>query len=515
VKERTGLYVVLGVALLTRIAHLAQYLLSADSRLYYWPVLAAARFTEDAHLLAAGGQPQGAFTYADPGYAYILAASFVTGLGPWPLLVFQLACGVFTALLVFKVALTAGASPFAGAASASLWALYAPAAFYELTFLSVSLTGVMVAVFVLASARSRIGHVEALVLGLISGLLCGLRPQLFPLLAIPVFLLARRRQPFEMAICLAAAAVPMILLAGQQRARGGPASPVATSAGFNLFIGHNPDADGFSPAAPSLGLVEDLRRDIHEVAGDYAAARGCATRREADAWFLKEALRWMAANPGRVAELGLIKSAAFFGFRPFDSYYDVDRVNRIGPVLAASAPRWLLVGIFCLGLLPFLLRGRTRMLLMLPIALAFATDLMSNHTERYSLPVLPLMCAVAGAGGTVLFRGLRKKPGAWIAASLAGLVLAVPAAARPVPAIPEGLYQQSMAIRAYQMNDYELSMRLFERSAAESPPGSYSWVMSHREAARIAAALGFPERAQQHLDALRALGVGPEALDSQ
>jgi len=508
--ERTGLRLVLGLALLTRLAHLIQYLVSPRSGLYYHPVLAAARFVQEAGMLASGTQPSGAFAYADPGYAYILASSIATGLGAWPVLALQLSCGVLTALLVYRLALTAGASPSAGAAAGALWTLYAPASFYELTLLSVSLTGAMVAVFAFACSRPRIGTIDALALGLIPGLLCGLRPQLFPILLVPLILLLKRRQTFELAICIAAAALPMVLLAGQQRARGGPASPVATSAGFNLFIGHNPDADGYSPAAPSIGLVEDMRRDIHQVADDYAAERGYSTRQGADAWFMRQALAWIRRNPGRAAGLEFVKFSAFFGLRPFDSYYDVGRVNRIGPVFRLSAPRWLLIGFFCLGLVPFLARGGGRFVLIAPIVFCLASGLLFVHTERYSLPVLPLMCAVGAAGVTLATGGIRSRHPGWIGLSLAGLVLMVPAIIRPVPRVPEGLYQQSMAIRAYQLGDYQLSLGLFERSAVESPPGSYCWVMSQREAARIAGALGMRERAAQHVEALSSMGFGPD-----
>jgi len=506
-RENTSFILTASLAALTRAAHLAGYLSSPLSELYYRPVLAAARFADEAQIIAHGQVPSGAFAFADPGYAYILAASLLTGTGFAPVLGLQLICGVLTALMVCKLALTAGARPSAAFAAAAVFVLYAPQSFYELTLLSVSFAGALVTGLILLSTwnEDRWGPVRSAGAGLIPGLLAGLRPQMFPLMLLPLASMMRKRAWGAAALCIVSAAVPMLLLASQQEARGGDFSPFATSLGFNLFIGHNPDADGFSPAAPSVGLVEDMRRDIHQVAEDHASSLGYSGRTEADRYYLGQALSWIGSHPARTLELAFVKLAAFFGFAPFDSYYDVSRVNRIGPALAFGLPRWAVIGFFCLGLMPFAIWGRRRIMLLFPVVLCLCADMLSNHTERYWLPVLPVQCAVAGAGISLACEAFRRgrRARACIACAT-GLVLAVPAVVRPVVHIPEGLYQQSLAVRAYQLGRYGMSLDLFERSAVELPPGSYAWVISHQEAARISAALGDQERAGEHLDALRA-----------
>jgi hypothetical protein len=493
-----GLLVVLAAAL-TRFAHLAEYLFSSRSHLYYWPVLAAAQYRDQAVQMAAGIRPAGGFTYADPAYVYMLAASFLTGLGAWPLLVLQLASGIVTAWLVYRLALTAGSDVLPAAAAGLAYALYAPAAFYELTLLSVAWVSMLVALFVWLFCTRLQSRLTAFLLGLIPGMMAGLRPQLIPLLALPLIVLAWRRSWRGLALLAAGFLLPVLLLSWQQHARGGPFSPVSTSFGFNLFIGNNPDANGFSPSAPSSGIVEDLRRDIHQVASDRAAALGFDTRAGADAYYRRIALEWIAANPLRALRLTGVKWAAFFGFRAFDSYYEMGRVNRFAAVFALGVPRWLLMLFFALALAPFIRGGRMRAAMLLPVALALATDFLSNHTERYSLPVTALVCTVAGAGTGMLIRQIRA--GQWkraVACLPVAALLLAPTLIWPVPAVPEGMYIQSMAIRAYQAGEYDQSLALFERAAIESEEGSCTWVTSHAEAARIAGALGDMERMEYH-----------------
>jgi hypothetical protein len=78
------------------------------------------------------------------------------------------------------------------------------------------------------------------------------------------------------------------------------------------------------------------------------------------------------------------------------------------------------------------------------------------------------------------------------------VLLLAPVLIWPVPPVPEGMYIQSMAIRAYQAGEYEESLALYERAAAESARGTHTWVTSHAEAARIAEALGDRERSDYH-----------------
>jgi len=106
-------------------------------------------------------------------------------------------------------------------------------------------------------------------------------------------------------------------------------------------------------------------------------------------------------------------------------------------------------------------------------------------------------------------RGLLSSRAKWAAAGAAGLLLTVPGIFYPVPVVPEELYISSLAVRAHHMEDYQLSLELFERAALLSGRGSVVWVQGHREAARIASALGLEERSQQHIRILQEAGFSP------
>lgn len=496
--DRTAALVT-GFALLTRAAHLAGYLAGKHSALYYWPVLAAERYRTEAAGLVSGLKVQGGFAFADPAYPYILALSILTGAGAWPVFALQLASSVAIAWMVFRLALTAGSSRIAAVVASLAWSLYAPASFYDLTMLSVTLSTLAVTSIVLLATRPGAGSTGALATsGMLSGMLAGLRPQMLPLALIPLRS-GLRRSSVAAVVSAGAVAIPLLLLSWQQNARGGPFSPLASSTGLNLYLGNNPDADGFSPAVPSAGISEDLRRDIHEAAREFAAARGFRTPGEADRFFLSLALDYISAHPGRTAHLMLVKWAAFFGFRPFDSYYEMGRVNRFSPVFNLGPPRWLYICMFAAGLGAFLLEGRHRVVLLAPVVLSLLADILFLHTERYTLPALPAMCAVAAAGLSMTTRAVLAGKARRSALPLAfGAILLLPSILFPVPRIPDCLYYQSLAVRAYQMGEYDLSLELFERSAAASPLGSTVWVLSHYEAARIASALGDADRAHQH-----------------
>jgi hypothetical protein len=209
----------------------------------------------------------------------------------------------------------------------------------------------------------------------------------------------------------------------------------------------------------------------------------------------------MGSHPERELELLLNKAGGFFGHRAFDVYYDIARITRFNPLFrVVGLPRILVTGLFCAGLVPFLLwaglRGVRMWALLAPVIASVLTSLVFVHSERFFLPVMPQMLIIGGLGLKQALRSegtLRR-----VAAVAAGLLLLVPAVLRPAPAIPEGLYLRSLAARAYNMSDYPLALTLYERSALLSPEGSINYIQAHQAAARVARALGLEEIAESH-----------------
>lgn len=499
--ERTGYGAVLVLAVLSRAAHLAGYFLSPVSRLYYWPVLAAARFETAAKALAAGSAGSGPFVYASPLYRFLILPFYAAGLERTGLFLLQSALGVCTALLLYRTARRIGVPAAASMAACFVWILYAPAVFFELTVLPVSMLTFLTLLFVWAGVTGRIDTLPgALLAGLAVAVVTGLRPPMLLLGTWPLVHWLRRRSYRLLLAGSAAFLLPILFLSWQQCRAGGGFTPFPRATGLNLVLGHAEGVTGYGPPVESEGLVETSTEDIHQVAARVAAERGFTTPGEADSYWLSRALSWALGHPADEARLIMVKLGGFLGGRAFDTYYDMGRLGRFSAAIRAHiVPRLLLVALFLAGLVGFLRKGSGfRWLMMLPVAVSAASSLIFVHCERFSLPVIPEMLLVGISGLTVAFGGPGKPRAKSIVPLLLGLLLLVPGFVWPVPTVPEGMYVYSLGIRAFCMGDYELSLELFSRAGVLCPEGSVLWVESHRQAAAIAEALGDRELAAGH-----------------
>jgi hypothetical protein len=497
-------------ALLTRLFHFSGYLLGSRTDLYYWPVLASRKFEAAAEAILQGAQGSGPFVYASPLYRYLILPFYAAGIDRTGLFVFQSLLGVLSAWMLFRLSRRAGAGLRTALAASVFWSLYAPAAFFELTILPVAALTALVTAFTLLQTTEAAGELKPPLYGLIAGLMAGLRPPFIALMAIPLWKWLKNRAWKKIVLSLLLLLVPLVFLSIEQERLGGGFYPFPRTAGVNLVLGHSSESTGYGLPVPSLGLVETGRGDIHDVAAAVAAEMGRTTPREADRYWTSIAVSWIAHHPLEELRLMAVKLGGFFGAGSFDSYYEVGRVGSFNPVLPLFfVPRILFILAFLGGLVPFLAGGGHRAAIIAPVAAALLSTLAFIHSERFFLPVLPVMAAASAGGLTVLVRGLGKSVIRWAAAGAAGLLLAVPGLFCPVPKVAEELYVSSLAVRAYYMEDYTLSLELFERAALLSDRGSVVWVQGHREAARIASALGDEARAGQHVRLLEEAGFPP------
>mgnify|MGYP002394909751 FL=1 len=505
---RTAGMIAFVAGLLTRAVHVIGYLLGTRTELYYWPVLACRKFESAALGLLQGSPPEGPFTYASPLYRYFLLPFYASGTGRTGLFVFQSLLGATAAWMLFRLALRAGAGTRTALAAAVIWCLYAPAVFLELTILPVSLLTLIVTWFTLIQTGSRSGSVRSAGSGLLAGVMAGLRPPFVFLLAPTLWKRVRGGEGTPAALAAAGVALPLVFLSFQQKAMGGGFYPFPRTAGCNLALGHSSESTGYGPPVPSLGLVETGRGDIHDVAARVAADLGYGTPEEADAYWTDTALSWIRDHPVEELRLIAVKLGGFFGHRPFDSYYELGRAGSFNPVLKFYAvPRPAVVILFLVGLVPFLIGGSHRLVVLAPVAVSMLSSVVFVHSERFFAPVIPCMAAAGAAGIAILIREIRRGGGLrWAAAGAAGLLLMIPSVSFPVPSVPEPLYIGSLAVRAYHMEDYELALTLFERAAMTAERGTVVWVQGHSEAARIAEALGYSERARQHRQILAGEG---------
>ncbi|MBD3369064.1 hypothetical protein GF402_01720 [Candidatus Fermentibacteria bacterium] len=498
--------VLLLVAILSRGFHYLYYLLSESSRIFYWPVLGAYRFEAAAELMLSGGVPRGPFVYAGPLFQYVVLPFYATGMGRELLFAFNSLCGIFLAWLIYRSCRLCGTGRVWSLLIGLAWVLYAPALFYELTPLPVTFLTLTVALFVwlvMRQGEKAPAGTRSFLYGLLGGVLAGLRPPFAAVVMVPFLRLLKSRRLLRAGLLVAGVAVPVLFLCSEQKRRGKDFWPFPRSAGLNLLLGHNSDATGYGPPVPSEGLVESPGEDIHQVALRVARERGYEGPSEADRYWMGRALEWIVEHPQKEVELILRKMGGFFGAKPFDTYYDQSRVNRFGsPMRLAFMPRWGLMGIFLLGLVPFCLAGRRRVLLLLPVGLALAANVAFVHSERYFLPILPQMLVVGGSGLGIVAGRLRKGRWKWLGVALSGLALAVPSALYPVPQIAEEAYLYGLAVRAYNMGNHREALSIYERAAMSAEEGTAVYFQAHGEAARIARALGMDEKAREHERAL-------------
>ncbi|MFO8183446.1 MAG: hypothetical protein R6U39_04670 [Candidatus Aegiribacteria sp.] len=508
-EKRGGIAAVL-FALATRMAHYIGYLLGQRTELYYWPVLACRKFESAAAGILQGDPGAGPFTYASPLYRYFLLPFYAAEAGRTGLFVFQSLLGVLTAWMIFRLALRAGAGTGPALAGAAGWSLYAPAVFFELTILPVSLLTLLITGFTLLQTGRGANSIRSAGSGLIAGLISGLRPPFILLLGTPVWKYLRNREWRNLLILFPALLLPLLFLSYQHERAGGGFYPFPRTAGTNLVLGHSSQSSGYGPPIPSLGLVETGRGDIHEVAAEAAADLGYSTPAEADAYWMRTALSWIAENPLEELRLMAVKVGGFFGAGAFDTYYEMGRVRSFNPVFRLFfVPRFLLVMVFLAGLVSFCVGGKHRAAILAPVAVALLSTVVFVHSERYFLPALPLMAAAGVSGLTVLFRRAGTAPLRWAAAGITGLLLMLPSLIYPVPRVPEEMFIGSLAVRAHHMEDYVTALELFERAALLARRGSVVWVQGHSEAAGIARALGNTERAEQHENILQEAGFLP------
>lgn len=490
----------MAAALAFRLVHLVLYLLGENSQLFYLPVLGAYRFETSALEILSGIPQEAPFLYASPIYTYLILPFYLPGLGRLPLLVTQMLAGSLVPGLTAVLATRAGAGRTAATAAGLILAFYGPPVFLELTVLPVTLAALTTCLVLLVSTDPRPRVAAVLLAGAGCGILAGIRAPMavviLPLL-VRAFFDARATRAGRTATAAGAVAACLLVLlplALHQQGCGAGFFPFPRSTGYNLALGHNSEANGYSPPAPSIGLVENSREDIGVVALRVAAQSGARDPASADRFWTRWALRWIASHPREELELVLVKLGGLAGFRPYDVYYDLSRLSRFNPALAASLPRFVPVAFACLGLIPFLVRGRLRMHLLPPMLASLFTSVVFLHSERFFLPALPAFLAAGAAGLSIAWRGR----GRMRLAAAAGLVLMVPAVLRPAPRVPEGLYIQSLAARAYNMGDMELALTLYERAALECPAGSQARTDCHLSAASLLEREGDVERAEWH-----------------
>ncbi len=392
---------------------------------YGFPLVDALTFDRTALGILRDGS-QGAF-FRPPLYPHFLALIYrLFGHGAAAVVWVQFALGLAALVPAYRL----GERWFGErAALAGVWiaACYPLRIFFEAELLDVTLFAFLflAATWQLWRALERREKARVLLAGLLYGAAALTRPNV--LLALPLIAagfacalrVGWRRLPalglaggLGVAIALAPAAVH------NWRAEG-VLMPVAANGGVNFYLGNQRGTTGLTPVPPGLRWEQTMVRPLH--AGRFSLSAQ-------DRWWYARAAEEIRAAPRAWALLLAKKSALFLNAA------ESGNNKALGHFTAVSVPvrhyRWWFGALICLAL-PGLAARPGGFVGFASVLAGFGVSVVLFFvSERYRLPLVPLLAPAAAAGAGALFAALRARRGLR-AAGLASLCAAAALAVFP------------------------------------------------------------------------------------
>lgn len=311
--------------------------------------------------------------------------------------------GALTTYLIYLLLRETKASVFARIIGPLMFALYVPSWLYCEYLAKENLMTLLLLLLMYLSARmhQKLTISSALAAGAVVAPLAITGTAGLALLPVPIIALicANASIQTKLHTGLAFLLAAMVLLAPWQyrnaQLLGSPV--ITTNGGFNLYLGNNPNADGFfvSIGDTPLGGEWKQLRDKGEV---YASA-----------WLKDKAIEWIADHPARFAELA-VKKAGLFWMPP------IHQGN--GPsskIESATRIIWLIEYlILCVPAAYILMTMRRRNRIVIGIGAAIilysAVHMMFYVIFRYREPVMPMVVILAALGIEALVFRFTKRP---------------------------------------------------------------------------------------------------------
>jgi len=400
---------VVAAALALRIWHLAEF-----SAMPFFRALQM-----DARFHAAWAQALLERNWADPQvyfrapfYPYFLAAlQSLTGEVLWTARIAQILAGAGTVLLAHRLALRLFSPRWALAAGLLAALLWVPIHYETELLLEPILTfQTTLLLYLMVRAADRPpGRGGWLAWGLLLGVAAITRPNaLIFAPALPVYAAwaASRRGAREArlwpriwpgwrpaAFLLAGFLLPVLPVWLHNARQGDPSTVLAWQGGINLYIGNNPESNGWSAIAP--GMRTDWRgsyQDAIRVAQERSSSPRPLRPSEVSSFWTREAARFWSASPGQAVALTARKVLLFWGSAEIRNNEDPEFFHRQlvslrwNPVSFGLLAPWVLCGLA----LSWRRDGRWRLLALFVVAW-FLSIVPFFVTSRYRLPITPLL----------------------------------------------------------------------------------------------------------------------------
>ena len=375
--------------------------------------------------------------FRPPAYPYFLAGVYAaTGGSALAARIVQMALGLLSVLLIFLVGRRwFGVAP-------SLWAAAGMSFWWVLLYFEGELLAVSVLLPVLLGAflflgrwlHSRLAGDLALASALV-GVACLLRPNVLaflPVTVVWVYWVRRSHPPVTARMApapsnfgplwraLLMAVLPALIVISIATVRNARVSGdfvlISSNGGINLYIGNNPEANGFVASELAgigrFGTCFDHVRIVRSLEGKLQRPLSHA---QVSDWFAGEALRYMREHPGRTLALMWKKACLLWGNPEVGHNEELSLERRYSSALRfLPGPFALLATLAVIG--GFLLwrqrqRIDTRLFVLLAgfVVVMLAALLPFFAAARFRVPVLPVLFLFAGVAVHVFVADVRAR----------------------------------------------------------------------------------------------------------
>lgn len=474
--------VVFAVALGLRLWHL--YSSAGVDPYFHLPSVDPAFYHERAVQLAAGRGAVDEVYFIAPMYSWFLAALYaLVGPSMTAAKTVQAVLGALTAVLLKRTGQRLF-GPAAGAGAGLVWAVYAPAIFYETILHSCALQAFLnvAAVWGLVGLKgAKRPSARLFMSGFLLGLSALVRPHVLlfaPLGALFAWFAAGRVEP-RRRLCGAAVFVGGAALAVApatvHNLAAGDFVAVSSSGGINFYIGNGPGANGQfvvpQPFAPWQADRPDEQERVFAELAEKEIGRALLPSEVSGFWF-ERAVEHIIDEPGSFVRL--------LGKKALLAVGDLEPSNSRSFAEARGFSKVLQLPLPTLGwVLPFaaaalLGAGRPvwRTMPVWGMLLVYGLSLLSFFVlAHYRLSVVPFAALYAGRGAALFVEWGRRRDFGKAAAGLLSVLLVFGLARAPVADPDAALFMNhyNLGNRYRKLGHFEPAVRAYEESLALRP----------------------------------------------